>query len=444
MSLLKTLRILPFVLLPLAGCQDALDTVVVVADKVEHPLPADVVEKMRANDMSTRSPIMMRIFKEESVLEVWKQKGNGRFDKIAEYEICKWSGKLGPKVKEGDRQAPEGYYRIYPPQMNPRSSYYLAFNMGFPNGFDRAHGRTGTNLMVHGACSSAGCYSMTDEQVLEIYAFARDAFRGGQEYFTVAAYPFRMTPENMARHYKNPHFEFWKMLKVGYDHFEITKRPPKVDICDKRYVFNQQTETPDAKFNAGGACPATQTPALLASAYTTYEKTWNEAFDKALGTEKKAEEKRVAAELAKAEADARKAELAAAKAEADARKAEEKAAREARIAAGLEEPPVTIRTLLPTGLFSKPPVELAPAEAPAATAAPAAETPATTPDTAVPAAAPAPTAEARAVPSVSAPTTAAAAGGVPVPTPNPARPAALAEAAPEPGKKPFWKIWSAN
>lgn len=439
MSLLRTLRFLPLVLLPLAGCQDALDTVVVV-DKVEHPLPADVVEKMRANDMSTRSPIMMRIFKEESVLEVWKQKGNGRFDKIAEYEICKWSGKLGPKFKEGDRQAPEGYYRIYPPQMNPRSSYYLAFNMGFPNAFDRAHGRYGTNLMVHGACSSAGCYSMTDEQVLEIYAFARDAFRGGQEYFTVAAYPFRMTPENMARHHKDPHFEFWKMLKVGYDHFEITKRPPKVDVCEKRYVFNQQTETPDAKFNAGGACPAMQTPALLASAYTSYETTWNEAFDKALGNEKKAEEKRIAAELAKAEADARKAELAAAKAEADARKAEEKAAREARIAAGLEEPSA-IRSLLPTGLFSKPPAELTQPEAPVAdAAAPAGET--ATP--AVPAAAAAPAAEARAVPAASTPATASAAGGVPVPTPNPARPAALAEAAPEAGKKPFWKIWSAN
>jgi hypothetical protein len=194
---------------------------------------------MKANDMSTRSPIMMRIFKEEGVLEVWKQKGNGRYDIIASYEICKWSGKLGPKFKEGDRQAPEGYYRIYPYQMNPNSSYYLSFNMGFPNSYDRSHNRTGSNLMVHGACSSAGCYSMTDEQVLEIYGFARDAFKGGQEYFIVEALPFRMTAENMARHRDNEHFEFWKMLKTGYDHFELTRRPPKVDVCERRYVFNQ-------------------------------------------------------------------------------------------------------------------------------------------------------------------------------------------------------------
>ena len=81
----------------------------------------------------------------------------------------------GPNFKEGDRQAPEGFYNIRPHQMNPKSSYYLSFNMSFPNKFDRTRGRTGSNLMVHGACSSAGCYSMTDEQVLEIYAFAREA-----------------------------------------------------------------------------------------------------------------------------------------------------------------------------------------------------------------------------------------------------------------------------
>ena len=179
---MRTLRFLPILLLGLTGCQDALDS---VSNKVEHPLPVKLVNKMKAHDMSTRSPIMMRIFKEEGVLEVWKQKGNGRFDIIASYEICKWSGKLGPKIKEGDRQAPEGYYRIYPAQMNPNSSYYLSFNMGYPNSYDRSYGRTGSNLMVHGACSSAGCYSMTDEQVLQIYAFARDAFKGGQEFFKI-------------------------------------------------------------------------------------------------------------------------------------------------------------------------------------------------------------------------------------------------------------------
>src|SRR5690606_21465454 len=146
------------------------------------------VESMRAKGMSRTSPIMVRIFKEEGKLEVWKRKDTGRFDLAAAYDICKWSGKLGPKFTEGDRQAPEGFYAIRPHQMNPKSSYHLAFNFGFPNAFDSALGRTGQQLMVHGACSSAGCYSMTDEQMEQIYAFARDAFKGGQSEFQVQAF----------------------------------------------------------------------------------------------------------------------------------------------------------------------------------------------------------------------------------------------------------------
>ena len=123
---------------------------------------------------------MARIFKEEGKLEIWKQKTNGRYDLIASYDICKWSGKLGPKYTEGDRQAPEGFYTVRPAQMNPQSNYHLAFNIGYPNAYDRANGRSGANLMVHGACSSSGCYSMTDAQIEQIYAFGRDAFQGGQ------------------------------------------------------------------------------------------------------------------------------------------------------------------------------------------------------------------------------------------------------------------------
>ena len=124
--------------------------------------------------------------------------------------------------------------------MNPNSNYHLAFNIGYPNAYDRANGRTGSNLMVHGACSSSGCYSMTDAQMEEIYAFGRDAFRGGQTEFQIEAFPFRMTAANMARYRGDPNYKFWEMLKEGYDHFEITKVPPKVDVCEKRYVFNQR------------------------------------------------------------------------------------------------------------------------------------------------------------------------------------------------------------
>ena len=192
--------------------------------------------------MDTQSPILVRIFKEEAEMEVWKQTRDGQYALLKTYPICQWSGDLGPKKKEGDRQAPEGFYTITPAQMNPNSNYYLAFNTGFPNAYDRAHGYSGSELMVHGDCSSRGCYAMTDEQILEIYALARESFFGGQKEFQFEAFPFRMTALNMARHRNNPNFAFWKMLKEGYDDFEATHQEPKVAVCEKRYVFDAATE----------------------------------------------------------------------------------------------------------------------------------------------------------------------------------------------------------
>ncbi len=282
----------------LAGCQDVLES---VDNKAEYPLPRKLVNKMKAHDQRVRAPIMMRIYKQEGMLEVWKSKGNGRYALVKEYEICKWSGVLGPKFKEGDRQAPEGFYNIRPHQMNPKSSYYLSFNMGYPNKFDRAHGRTGSNLMVHGACSSAGCYSMTDEQVLEIYAFAREAFRGGQPAFQVQAFPFRMTAENMAANRNSEHYEFWQMLKVGYDHFELTKRPPRVNVCGGEYVFNRILEEEGDKFEARVECPPTTMPQSLELAYASYtkkyEKDYAEALAEVLKDEKKSKRKAAKAAL---------------------------------------------------------------------------------------------------------------------------------------------------
>ncbi|MEZ5810417.1 MAG: murein L,D-transpeptidase family protein [Rhizobiaceae bacterium] len=262
----------------LSACQASLED---IAPKAEKRLPEKVIMAMKAKGMTRSSPIMVRIFKEEGKLEVWKQKDNGRYDIIADYDICKWSGKLGPKFREGDRQAPEGFYTVNPAQMNPDSKYYLAFNIGYPNAYDRVHGRTGSHLMVHGACSSAGCYSMTDEQVGEIYAFARDAFRGGQTAFQVQAFPFRMTADNMARYRGDSNFAFWQMLKEGYDHFEITKVPPKVDICNRRYVFNRIAEEGTA-FSAASACPPTTQPENLSLAYSSFKASYMTAFTSAL------------------------------------------------------------------------------------------------------------------------------------------------------------------
>ncbi|PDT80292.1 murein L,D-transpeptidase family protein [Sinorhizobium sp. BJ1] len=278
----RNLAIITAVAAALAGCtNETLDSVNLssVKNKTEYQLSSKMVSKMRELGMQKTSAILLRIFKEEGTLEVWKANASSRFQLLKSYKICAWSGKLGPKVKEGDRQAPEGFYPLYPHQMNPNSNYYLAINTGFPNTYDKANGRSGTHLMIHGACSSSGCYSMTDEQIIEIFALARDAFKGGQENVQLQAFPFRMTAENMARHRDNSNIEFWKMLKAGYDQFEVTKRPPQVNVCERKYVFNQQS---DGSFNPAGQCPAMSTPPALQVAMANFDKDYQRDYQKAL------------------------------------------------------------------------------------------------------------------------------------------------------------------
>jgi hypothetical protein len=164
------------------------------------PIPPATLALMSAKGVSPGDPILVRIHKKESELELYKRGRDGRYALLKTYPICRWSGQLGPKQREGDRQAPEGFYTVTPAQMNPDSSLYLSFDLGYPNAYDRSHGRSGSHLMVHGSCSSAGCYAMTDEAISEVYALAREAFAGGQRGFQVQALPFRMTPENLAKH----------------------------------------------------------------------------------------------------------------------------------------------------------------------------------------------------------------------------------------------------
>jgi murein L,D-transpeptidase YafK len=234
----------------LAGCGSGTP---VTSGRHMQPLSERMLARLKSKNMEKESPILMRIFKEEAELEVWKQDDSGRFALLRTYPICRWSGELGPKIKTGDRQAPEGFYTITPGLMNPNSTQYLAINTGFPNAYDRANSRTGAFLMIHGGCSSSGCYAMSDEQIAEIYALARESFSGGQASFQLQAYPFRMTPANMARHRDSPHMAFWKMIKEGYDHFEVTHLEPQVDVCEKRYVFDAESAD---RFNPAERCPA--------------------------------------------------------------------------------------------------------------------------------------------------------------------------------------------
>jgi murein L,D-transpeptidase YafK len=252
-SLLASAAILAAV--ALAGCDT--DSIGTPTLRSLQPLSPQMITAIEQKQMSKESPILVRIFKEESELEVWKEDQSGRMALLKTYPICRWSGDLGPKIREGDRQAPEGFYTITPSLMNPNSSYYLSINMGYPNAYDRSNNRTGAFLMIHGDCSSRGCYAMTDEQIAEIYALARESFFGGQSSFQIQAFPFRMTPQNMARHRNSPHLAFWKMLKTGYDHFEVTRQEPKVDVCDRRYVFNTEST---GRYSSTATCPAMTTP----------------------------------------------------------------------------------------------------------------------------------------------------------------------------------------
>jgi murein L,D-transpeptidase YafK len=201
------------------------------------PIPAETLALMATRDTTPGAPILMRLYKKESELEVWKQTKSGRYVHLKTFPICRWSGQLGPKLRQGDRQAPEGFYTVAPRQMNPNSSYYLSFDLGYPNAYDRAHGATGSYLMVHGICSSAGCYAMTDAAVGEIYALAREAFAGGQRAFQFQAYPFHMTAENLARYRADPNMPFWRQLKEGSDRFEATGLEPAVGVSGGRYAF---------------------------------------------------------------------------------------------------------------------------------------------------------------------------------------------------------------
>ncbi len=235
----------------LAGCDDSyLDN---GPGRSEQPISSATLAEMTKIDTTPSSPVVIRTYKKEAELELWKMKSDGHYALLKTYPMCRWSGQLGPKTREGDMQVPEGFYTIAPGQMNPNSHYYLSFNVGYPNAYDRAYGRTGGNVMVHGVCSSAGCFSMTDEQVADIYAIARDAFRGGQREIQLQSYPFRMTAENLAKYRLDPSIAFWKELKNGSDHFEVTKEEPPVVVCGKHYVFGATT---DGSVSAGAPCPA--------------------------------------------------------------------------------------------------------------------------------------------------------------------------------------------
>jgi len=226
----------------------------VAADRVDRqraaaegalPLPgtpnvAMLNDRLREKAVSLSAPIVIRIFKMESELEIWKEK-NGSFTLFATYPICHWSGSLGPKLRQGDKQAPEGFYTLTKKQLHHSGRWPQSLLINFPNIYDQAEARTGSDILIHGGCTSVGCFAMTNPVSDEIYRLTSSAIDGGQDHVPVHIFPFRMTDENMKAQATPAWSGFWMNLKEGFDAFERTKRALRVTACDGRYAFNEAT-----------------------------------------------------------------------------------------------------------------------------------------------------------------------------------------------------------
>lgn len=210
------------------------DRAAAAAARVRPALERDLA----AMSLDFGAPVFLRIFKAEKELEVWVDDGQ-RYRLFRTYPICTWSGTLGPKLRQGDGQSPEGFYRVGRGQLNPRSQYHLSFNLGYPNAYDRAHRRTGDFLMVHGSCVSIGCYAMGDAGIEEIYTLLAGALANGQAAAEVHAFPFRFGQRQEISWRADPWADFWRNLREGHDAFERSSRPPRIGVADQRYTVTE-------------------------------------------------------------------------------------------------------------------------------------------------------------------------------------------------------------
>jgi murein L,D-transpeptidase YafK len=200
--------------------------------------------RLKDHGLKMGAPVFVRIFKRDFELELWMMR-DGKFHRFATYPVCRWSGWLGPKLRRGDKQSPEGFYTVGPRQLNPESRWHRSFDIGFPNAFDASHSRTGSFIMVHGGCGSVGCFAITNEAVDEVWNIVTAALDAGQKRFQVQVLPFRMSDANLEREAQSPHIGFWRSLKPGFDAFEASLIPPKVSVCGARYVVTPTTGTSD-------------------------------------------------------------------------------------------------------------------------------------------------------------------------------------------------------
>jgi murein L,D-transpeptidase YafK len=116
--------------------------------------------------------------KDEKRLELWAPDAAGRMRHVKDYQVLAASGGLGPKLREGDRQVPEGIYRVV--ALNPQSRFHLSLRLDYPNEFDLAQARRdgrsepGSDIFIHGGAASIGCLAMGDEAVEELFLLAHE------------------------------------------------------------------------------------------------------------------------------------------------------------------------------------------------------------------------------------------------------------------------------
>jgi murein L,D-transpeptidase YafK len=200
---------------------------------------AKAIELSRAFEkrgLKLGSPVFIRVYKQTSEMELWVEKGS-RYVLFKTFGICRWSGRLGPKYYEGDRQSPEGLYRITSRDLIVNARWDRAMNINYPNSFDVMNGRGGSSILIHGKCGSIGCFAIQDRNVEEVYAAVRAALEGGQAYIPVLSLPFRFSSLAPSRQDTLQMNEFWADLRRADLLFDRDRLPPSAWICDGRYYF---------------------------------------------------------------------------------------------------------------------------------------------------------------------------------------------------------------
>ena len=261
----------------------------VASDRVERqraeaigllPLPGtpnvgQLAERLAEKKMAMGNPILIRVFKASSELEVWMKSGD-TFELFATYPICNWSGTLGPKLTEGDKQSPEGVYTVSAQQLHLVGRHPRSLNLGFPNALDRQMSRTGSYILIHGGCSSVGCFAMTNPVIEEVYSLALAALnKGKQDALQVHVFPFRMTEDRLQAYAINEWYDFWRNLKDVSDSFERTHVPPNITICEGRYWVEDGALTQEvASQGPLAVCAASLVEAASPNAQADVHRRW--------------------------------------------------------------------------------------------------------------------------------------------------------------------------